>query len=133
MKIAVAAGHLGMNGVVPAYYEDSAMLIIVETEGSRIIAQYPREDSQGLAFSKRINEHRCEALVCGTMAKPGFEAVAAMGVTRYYGAGLSILSAAHRAVDNTLPFLTDYEGGTGCGAHSPGNCSGHDHDGPGKC
>ncbi len=69
----------------------------------------------------------CEALLSGVfLDRDAFIAIADYGVTRYNGAGLDVEQAFTAFLDNTLPLITDYEGGSGCGDHDDSilECSG---------
>lgn len=133
MLIAVAANGANSNATVPENYEESSHLLIVETDKNAIITVYTRKDEEGLYFANKTIQHDCEAIACGQMQKEGFEKIAAASVTRYYASGLPVLEAARGALDNVLPLIVDYEGGTGCdeSGHSEGreaNCAQHQHE-----
>ena len=125
MLIAVAANGREAAALVSESYEESRSLLIIETDSDTIEAAYDAQDADGLFFAERTLAHDCEAVVCGTMEKPGFEAIAANSITRYYGAGLPALEAAHAAEDNHLPLTTDHIGGSGCGSHERDRCQEH--------
>lgn len=128
MLIAVAASGYDLNAVVPETYEESRYLLIVETDRNTIITVYKQRDEDGLFFADKVLQHDCEALACGRMQKVGFEKVANGSVTRYYASGCTIMEAAFGALENKLPYIVDFEGGTGCGDHSESNCEHHQHE-----
>jgi len=123
MLIAVMSDRPDLAGTVPDRFETAPALLFVETEGDSLV----RAESGKTAgeYAKLIAESLCEAVVCAAhIGKDCFEPIADAGVTRYDGAGLGILAAAHGAEDGTLPLIPDYEGGTGCGSGT-GEC--HEH------
>ena len=125
MLIAVMSDRPDLAGAVPDRFETSPALLFVETEGDKLV----RAESGKAAeeFAKLIAESFCEAVVCSEhIGKECFEPMADAGVTRYAGAGLGVLAAAHGAERGTLPLIPEYEGGPGC-ASGTGNCDcGHD-------
>ncbi len=125
MLIAVTADKRELTAQVPESYEESRCLLLVETDDDTVQAAYDAADPEGLFFAEQTIAHDCEAIVCGKMRKPGFEAIASNNITRYYGAGLPVLEAAHAAEDNHLPLTTDYIGGSGCGSHERDRCKDH--------
>lgn len=129
MLIAVAVSAGDLYSVIPETFEESTHLLIIETEKDKAIATYVPRDAEGLFFARQTVLHDCEAIVCGRMQQPGFEYVASNSITRYYGTGLPALEAAHAAEENLLPFITEYEGGPGCGGDSGDarNCEAHMH------
>lgn len=122
MLIAVAANGREANAVIPETFEESSDLLIIETDVPKIVAFYKSRDAENLFFAKQTALHDCEAIVCGRMQKPGFEAVASRSITRYYGSGLVPVEAARAAEANMLPFITDFVGGKGCGSHEINRC-----------
>ena len=122
MLIAVASNGREANAVIPETFEESTDLLIVETDTPAVVAFYKSRDKENLFFAKQTALHDCEAIVCGKMQKPGFEAIAEKSITRYYGAGLVPIEAAQAAEANMLPFITDFEGGKGCGSHEKNQC-----------
>ena len=122
MLIAVAANGREANAVIPETFEESTDLLIVETDRPAVVAFYKSRDKENLFFAKQTALHDCEAIVCGKMQKPGFEAIAEKSITRYYGTGLMPVEAAQAAEANMLPFITDHEGGHGCGSHEINQC-----------
>ena len=98
MRIAVAAGA----ETVPETLEESARLLVVETEGGEILARRPGPDSMG--FAELALRYGCEAVACGTITDPAaFRRLADSGVTRYCAAGLAPMEAARAAEAGTLP------------------------------
>ena len=124
MLIAVMSDRPDLAGTVPDRFETSPALLFVETEGDKLLRA---ESGKAAAdYAKLIAESFCEAVVCAShIGKDCFEPIADAGVTRYDGAGLGVLAAAHGAEDGTLPLIPDYEGGTGCGSGT-GEC--HEHE-----
>ena len=113
MLIAVTTAGSGLNAVVPESFEQSAELLIIETDSDTVIATYERRDGEGLFFAEQTIAHDCEAIVCGKLQSRGFEVIASNNITRYYGAGLPAVQAAHAAEDDQLPLTTYPEGGNG--------------------
>ena len=101
MRIAVAAGETQ----VPAVFEESTRLCIVETDEKRVLRQLPGPDPLG--FARAALEEGCEAVACGQITDEAvFEALASQGMTRYMAAGLGVLEAARAAEAGRLPIQT---------------------------
>ncbi len=125
MLIAVMSDAPALTGVVPERFESSPALLLIETEGGRLV----RADA-GLTpaeYAERIVGSGCEAVVCGRhIGQACFDPIADAGVTRYEGSGLNVLEAAVAAERGALPLIPEYEGGPGCGSGA-GSCDcGHD-------
>ena len=124
MLIAVMSDRADLVGAVPDRFETSPALLFIETEGDKLVRAETGKAAED--YARLIAESFCEAVVCGAhIGKACFEPMADAGVTRYAGAGLGVLAAAHGAEDGTLPLIPDFEGGTGCGSGT-GEC--HEHD-----
>ena len=123
MLISAITDGRGNGSTVCERYEEGKYLLVYETDTNEIIKTYSAYEKDPLLFAKKTVEHDCEAIVCGIMQKEEFETVANVGITRYNGSGLAALIAVRAAVDNTLPVITDFEGGTGCGEHDHEECS----------
>ena len=127
MLIAIMSDRADLAGTVPDRFETSPALLFVETDGDRLV----RAETGAAApdYARMIAESFCEAVVCSAhVGQECFDPSADAGVTRYDGAGLGVLAAAHGAEHGTLPLIPEYEGGPGC-ASGTGNCDcGHDHD-----
>ena len=123
MLIAVMSDRADLSGRVPDRFEASPALLFIETDGDKLMEAHtglPAAD-----YAAMIAASFCEAVVCGVhIGKDCFEPIADAGVTRYDGAGLDVLAAAHGAERGTLPLIPDYEGGAGCGSGT-GEC--HEH------
>lgn len=126
MRIAVAANGKDLKAIIPDRYEESQYLVIVETDDFSIVDTFERQDEDGVFFAEKTVEYDCEAIVCGIMQMIGHDLVAENCVTRYNGSGCNVEDGARGALKNTLPYITDYEGGTGCGSQDGGECHLHD-------
>ena len=71
MKIAVAAAETAEGLLVPAFYEESRRLCIVETDSGRIEAVYDEPGPDGITFAERTAAHDCEAIACGRFGTAG--------------------------------------------------------------
>ena len=127
MLIAVMSDRAEMGGCVPDCFETSPALLLVETDGDRLIRAF--SGASAAEYTQKIVESGCEAVVCGChIGKDCFDPIADACVTRYDGGGLDVLDAAHGAERGTLPIIPEYEGGPGCSSGT-GNCDcGHDDD-----
>ena len=127
MLIAVMSDKPDLTGHVPVRFEESPALLLIETDGGKLVQAFSGEDAG--AYVKRIVACGCEAVVCGSrIGKDCFDPIADACVTRYDGAGLDVLAAAVAADRGTLALIPEYEGGPGC-ASGTGSCDcGHDHD-----
>ena len=125
MLIAAMSDAPALTGTVPERFETSPALLLIETDGARLVSA-----DAGLPpaeYAVRIAESGCEAVVCGRhIGQACFDPIADVGVTRYDGAGLNVLDAAIAAERGVLPLIPEYEGGPGCASGS-GSCDcGHD-------
>ncbi len=125
MLIAVMSDAPALTGVVPERFENSPALLLIETEGGRLVSEETGDPAE--AYAARIAACGCEAVVCGRhIGQKCFDPIADAGVTRYEGGGLNVLDAAIAAERGTLPLIPEYEGGPGCGSGA-GSCDcGHD-------
>lgn len=129
MKIAIAADGCDMESKVTAKFADACWLSIVEMDRQRICEKVRRgnQDAENEEFAKIIVDRNCESVICGEIERKPFEILAAAGVTRSLGAGLTIPDAIKR--ENILDLITNYIGGAGCDSesHYSETCScGHD-------
>ncbi|MCM1566849.1 MAG: hypothetical protein FNP40_10305 [Dehalobacter sp. 4CP] len=129
MKIAIAADGCDMESKVTAKFADACWLLIVEMDRQRICEKVRRgsQDTENEEFAKIIVQRNCESVICGEIERIPFEILAAAGVTRSLGAGLTIPDAIEH--ENMLELITDHIGGTGHDSHShhAETCScGHD-------
>ncbi len=125
MLIAVMSDRPDLSGHVPDCFETSPALLLIETDGDRLIQAFSGAAPE--EYAARIVESGCEAVVCSShIGQACFDPIADACVTRYDGEGLDVLSAARGAEDGTLPLIPEYEGGPGC-APGTGDCS-HDHE-----
>ncbi len=129
MKIAVMSDRADLNGVVPDSFEQSPVLLLIETDDGTLAEVFEGQSAE--AYAQKIAEAGWEAVVCGPhIGRDCFEPIAAACVTRYNGAGLPVVPAALAADRGTLPLIPDFEGGTGCGsgAGACGDCGHGDDD-----
>ena len=125
MLIAVMSDRAELGGCVPDRFETSPALLLVETDGDRLVKAF--SGASAAEYAQTIVESGCEAVVCGChIGRDCFDPIADACVTRYDGQGLDVLSAARGAEGGTLPLIPEYEGGPGC-APGTGECS-HDHE-----
>ncbi len=127
MLIAVMSDRAEPGGRVPDRFETSPALLLVETDGDRLVQAF--SGASAAEYARRIVESGCEAVVCGChIGKDCFDPIADACVTRYDGGGLDVLEAARGAERGTLPIIPEYEGGPGC-ASGTGSCDcGHDDE-----
>lgn len=127
MLIAVMSDRADLTGHVPDRFEESPALLLIETDGGRLVHAWSGESPAD--YVKRIIASFCEAVVCGChIGKECFDPIADESITRYDGTGLEVLAAAYGADRGTLPIIPEYEGGPGC-ASGTGSCDcGHDHE-----
>ena len=124
MLIAVMSDRADLEGTVSDRFETAPALLFIETDGDSLVRA--ERGKSAVEYAKQIAGSFCEAVVCSAhIGKDCFEPIADAGVTRYAGAGLGVLAAAHGAESGTLPLIPDYEGGTGCGSGT-GEC--HEHE-----
>ena len=127
MLIAVMSDKPDLSGHVPDRFEESPALLLIETDGGRLVQALSGESAAD--YAAHIAASGCEAVACGVhIGKECFDPIADACVTRYDGGGLDVLSAARGADRGTLPLIPEYEGGPGC-ASGTGSCDcGHDRD-----
>jgi predicted Fe-Mo cluster-binding NifX family protein len=107
MKIAIAANGNTLEALIPDTFEESAFLLIVETDdGSYEAFKNPQsKGSAGLAMIKEILKHDCEALISGTIEKQAFDKLMTAQVTRYLGANCKATDALRLMDENRLDFI----------------------------
>lgn len=95
MKIAVAANGNTLEDMIPDTFEESAFLLIVETDDGTYEAFKNPEGrgGAGMAMTREILKQDCEAVICGVIEKEAFEELAAAQITRYMGANRSAADA----------------------------------------
>ena len=131
MKIAIAANGSTLQNLVPDTFEESAFLLIVETDdGSYEAFKNPEvEGSAGLAMTREILKHDCEALISGSIEKQAFEVLMKAQVTRYMGANCRAADALRLMDVNQLDFIRVPNGEVWV-AHrhdyDTSNCEGHE-------
>ncbi len=125
MKIAIAANGATMEDLVPDTFEESAFILIVETDdGSYDAFRNPEEQgSAGLALTREVVKHDCEAVICGSIEKEAFEELAEAQVTRYMGANHRATDALNMMEAYQLDFIRVPNGETW-------DPDGHDHGAP---
>ena len=120
MKITVLSDQKHLGGHVPDTFETSPYVLLVETDDQTL--RNTKKCISPEALVKAVIDSRCEAIVCGPhIGQACFDPIADEGITRYNGAGLSILTAADAALRSALPIIRDYEGGPGCSSGT-GEC-----------
>jgi len=107
MKIAIAANGNTLEDSIPDTFEESAFLLIVETDdGSYEAFKNPQgKGSAGLAMTREIIKHDCEALISGSIEKQAFDVLMKAQVTRYMGANCRATDALHLMDANKLVFI----------------------------
>lgn len=127
MNLGIVTDRRTDDAVVSETFEGGNYLIIVDADRMAAL-NVSRNEGGGQNFPAVLLEYDCEAVVCGTIQKPAFEAVAGRDITRYDGAGLPLGDAVELAVLNRLPLIVDFEGGTGCADLPHDECScGEEH------
>ncbi len=126
MLIAVLSNSSTYGSIIPDRYEDADHLWIMESDGMHPESVYTKTPDEPDLFQKEIINYNVEAVVCGTMKEEEFEPIAGAAITRFNGSGLTVEESVRAAVYNALPYITDYENGSGCPSHSPhSECSHH--------
>ena len=131
MKIAIAASGSTLENLVPDTFEESAFLLIVETDdGSYEAFKNPEvEGSAGLAMTMEILKHDCEALISGSIEKQAFEVLMKAQVTRYMGANCRAADALRLMDANQLDFIRVANGEVWVPHrhdYDASNCEGHE-------
>jgi predicted Fe-Mo cluster-binding NifX family protein len=120
MRIAVMANRPELEATVPEVYEESPAMLIIETDDESVVCVMQKPDDLG-EYAVAMEQYDCEAVVCSShIGQEAFEPLVAACITRYDGAGLSVMEAAQRALDSRLELVREYEGGPGC--TSGGDC-----------
>ena len=105
MLIAAAAKGPGLDSIISENYEESSHLLIVETDTMEIFSLLENTDGQGQCFVAPMADSWCEAIVCGKIPWDVFVQIADQGISRYNGAGLTVLEGLKGAEDNSLPMM----------------------------
>ena len=134
LKVAVAATEDTVYSMIPALFEDTTHLLIIDADTDRILnVIYSQEGTPPLERSvflaKKVAELDCEALLCGALEPEPFRVLAEENcITRYMAAELNVLDGINWMNNNSLDLITDYIGGTGCPDNDPANCESHQHE-----
>jgi predicted Fe-Mo cluster-binding NifX family protein len=115
MKIAIATNGNTLESLVAEEFEQSAFLLIVETDDLSYKV-YPNEehtDGSGLAMTKKVIECDCEALITGSIEQLAFDELALAQVTRFLGANHSAKDVLNLMEAYKLNIIRDYKGGEG--------------------
>ena len=129
MYIGIMSCTQDMEGNIPSLFSTSEYLLIMDADNSVIHAIYPRNGMTDSFFARKLILHNCEAVICGPIEKEPFLIIADEGcITRYCGAGLTVKAALRAMLEDRLPYLVDFIGGTGCESeHSSCDCAHGDH------
>ena len=117
MKIAITCENEEITGKVPALFETSPFLMIIDADKNEIFKIYGKQDKKNLVFAKKVLEHDCEAIICGPIEKEPFDLLADAGVTRYNGVGMTVQEAYDGMNAYKLSWITDHIGGKGEPGH----------------
>jgi len=131
LKVAVSASGASLDCSVPARFEDTACLLIIDADTDALlhtVAGGSVEPSRrSLFFAQKVAEFDCEALLCGELEQGPFTVIAVENcVTRYMAAGLTVLDGIHLMNSYSLDMIPDFVGGTGCPTSDHSNHS-HEH------
>lgn len=119
VKIAIMSDRADERGVVPDGFESSPVMLICETDDENCAVLAGKVPGEYVAA---MIEEGCEAVICGQhIGKEAFEPIAEACISRYRGTGLPVMEALRGALENSLPMITDFEGGPGC-SDGVGNC-----------
>jgi len=129
MKIAIAADGATMDSLVPDNFEESAFLLVVETDdGSFEAFKNPEgQGGAGMAMTREILKQDCEAVISGSIEKEAFEELAAAQITRYMGASRSAADALNLMDTYKLDIIRVPKGEVydpDTHNHGPSNCEG---------
>ena len=120
MKLAIMSNRASAEGIVPDTYETSPVMLIWETDVDGIVCAMENLPPEEMA--RKAVEADCEAVITGRHIKrESFNIIAGACITRYDGAGLDVVTAAHRGDEGSLGIIPEYEGGPGCSAGT-GSC-----------
>ena len=127
LKVAVSASGTSVDSIVPARFEDTACLLIIDADTGAVLHTVDGgngESSRGsLFFAQKVADFDCEALLCGELEQAPFNVIAVENcITRYMAAGLAVLDGIHLMNNYSLEMITDFTGGTGCPTIDPSNC-----------
>ena len=131
MKIAVAANGSTLEDLVPGTFEESPYLLIVETDDAsyEVFRNPEGQGGAGLAMTREIMRHDCEALISGSIGKPAFQELMIAQVTRYLAANCSAMEALRLMESNQLDFIRVPNGEVWVPHRHDGdasNCGGHE-------
>ncbi len=118
MLIAVLSNASTYSSMIPERYEDAACLWIMESDGMYPESVYTKTPDDPDLFQREIINYNVEAVVCGVMTEHEFEPIAGAAITRFNGSGLTVEESVRAAIYNALPYITDFENGSGCPSNS---------------
>jgi hypothetical protein len=115
MYIGIMTDSPDMDGKIPALFAEANFLLIVDADAGTVHAKYTRNGMADSGFARKLIEHDCEAVLCGYIEREPFLIIADEGcITRYNCVGLSAGDALKEMLNDKLPLIVDFIGGTGC-------------------
>ena len=132
LKVAVSASGPSMESNVPATFEETTHLLIIDADAEVLLDTLDSGEKEPMGrsmyFAQKVVDLDCEALLCGVLEPEPFAVLAEENsVTRYLAADLSANESIRMMKRYALALITDYIGGTGCPDADPANCE-HHHD-----
>ncbi len=120
MKIAISAAGPHLDSPVFDEFRHTPFLLIVnmDTMDCTSVPHVPQTGSDQ-ELAAKILEHRCEALITGTIATEAFNILANDAVTRYNGLGFSAGAALEAMEARVLKLIRNPEGTDDCKGNPP--------------
>lgn len=115
MNIGVTATGKGLDSTVFDKFGQTPFLLIVnmDTQDCTVIPHQP-EPGSDRALARLVLEHRCEAVITGSVDEGAFDILADDGVTRYAATGMVVEEALEAMEKRALPFIRNPQGSDQC-------------------
>lgn len=122
MQIAITTATATLGSAVCTEFQQSPFLLILTvSDAGEVLTTVPLQIEQGhgaaLATAQIILQHRCEAVLTGSLPEAAFDLLADAGITRYHAIGLMVEEAVHAMNNRQLDFIRSPEGAAGCSGH----------------
>ena len=121
MFIAITADDRSLEGLVSEEFISCRYLLIVDMDNMEFKAIENKGDPFGENLSRKITEHKCEAVITGKLTPQAFDIIAGDYVTRYDGRGHSVKDALVLMDQYALKLIRNLEGTDDC-------CGDHNKD-----
>ena len=123
MKIAVAADAAGMTGMISSRLSEAKALLIIGMDDNPESAEIIKSmsNSSVASMAEAAVAENCEAIISGGLEMEAFIILADAQVTRYNGAGMTVIEGLRKMQDKSLGCFTRHENEPNDGQHTCGH------------